>query len=87
MEAALEMKAIIMIWPTLKGEKDLHGPRALRGCASGQLYKCILNRIHHTNTQSYTKYTYMIGQEHSYVVLPDHTSISPKRKGVGNLIC
>ena len=30
-----------------------------------------------TNTQSYTKCTYMIDQEYSHVVLPDHISISP----------
>ena len=29
-----------------------------------------------TNTQSHTKYTYMIGRKHSHVVLPDYASVS-----------
>ena len=29
-----------------------------------------------TNTQSYAQYTYMIGREHSHVMLPNHASIS-----------
>ena len=30
-----------------------------------------------TNTQSHVKCTYMIGREHSHVVLPNHARISP----------
>ena len=54
----------------LAREKYLHGPGAPRGCALEPCMKPI------TNTQSYTQYTYMIGREHSHVVLPDHISIS-----------
>ena len=29
-----------------------------------------------TNTQSHTKYTYMIDRKYNHMVLPDHTSLS-----------
>ena len=55
-------------------EKDLHNPGVSCGCTLSQ-HVNIFYRGLTTNTQSYTKCTYIIDQEHNHVVLPDHTSI------------
>ena len=65
----------IEIMSHLMNEKDLHGPGVPRGCVPTNhisvfcMELCVSGRFH-------VKYTYMIGREHSHIVLPDYINIS-----------
>ena len=55
----------------------MHTLQALRGQAPDQSCKYILYEI---MSGSHVKYTYMIGQEHSHMVLPNYISFSQLKK-------
>ena len=43
--SSTKQKLYFIVWRSFPWEKYLHGLGALRDCAPGQLYKCIIYRI------------------------------------------